>query len=354
MLVLPPCSDHPSPSQPTHPPPSFRPPPGIMSGLTLGLLSLDRLDLEVLMRSGTTKEQVLARRLLPIVAHPHWVLCTLVIVNTLAGMALPLCLDRLLNAIGALLLSTTAIVVFGEIVPQAVCSRFGMSIGGRSAPVVRALMWFTAPLSWPMGKVLDYVLGSDSSLFARGQLRALVDLHRWVGPGREGAEGGGGRGRQRAEQRVGNGGQCVCAGWGGGERGRWDSVSGPSPCTHTSGAVLCCARVRMHSVWLHAQSQASAVHRGCGCAQVQQVAGSTLLLCRTAQKTSAACWSTGMHGCTSVVGARIGWLSGVCCTAWTVPNARSVQAMTVPNARSVQVGAGATYPPPELRTTPAC
>lgn len=203
-----------------------------MSGLTLGLLSLDRLDLEVLMRSGTTKEQVLARRLLPIVAHPHWVLCTLVIVNTLAGMALPLCLDRLLNAIGALLLSTTAIVVFGEIVPQAVCSRFGMSIGGRSAPVVRALMWFTAPLSWPMGKVLDYVLGSDSSLFARGQLRALVDLHRWVGPGREGAEGGGG-GAGKGQSKGWATGGSVCARGGVGGKGGVGTVSQVPPPART-------------------------------------------------------------------------------------------------------------------------
>jgi len=153
---------------------------GTMSGLTLGLLSLDRLDLEVMLRTGTPKEQVLARRLLPIVAHPHWVLCTLVILNTLAGMALPLCLDRLVNVAVALVLSTTAIVIFGEILPQAVCSRYGMSIGGHSAPVVRLFMWVTSPLSWPMGKALDWILGSENSLMGRRQLRALVDLHRWV------------------------------------------------------------------------------------------------------------------------------------------------------------------------------
>ena len=151
---------------------------GTMSGLTLGLLSLDRLDLEVMLRTGTPKEQVLARRLLPIVAQPNWVLTTLVIVNTVAGMALPLCLDRLVNVAVALVLSTTAIVIFGEIIPQAVCSRYGMTIGGHSAPVVRALMWLTAPLSWPMGKVLDWLLGSDRALLGRRQLRALVDLHR--------------------------------------------------------------------------------------------------------------------------------------------------------------------------------
>jgi metal transporter CNNM len=37
--------------------------------------------------------------------------------------ALPLFLDRLLNPVGAILLSVTAILLFGEIIPQAVCSR---------------------------------------------------------------------------------------------------------------------------------------------------------------------------------------------------------------------------------------
>jgi metal transporter CNNM len=84
------------------------------AGLTLGLLSMDRLDLEVMMRTGNKKEQKFARRLYPLVLQPHWVLATLVICNTAAGMALPLTLDRLVNWAVALVLSTTAIVIFGE------------------------------------------------------------------------------------------------------------------------------------------------------------------------------------------------------------------------------------------------
>lgn len=97
-----------------------------------------------------------------------------------AGMALPLCLDRLVNVAVALVLSTTAIVLFGEILPQAVCSRYGLSIGGHAAPVVRFLMFATAPLSWPIGKALDALLGKENFTFGKRQIRALVHLHRWV------------------------------------------------------------------------------------------------------------------------------------------------------------------------------
>ncbi|KAF8055113.1 CBSDUF3 [Scenedesmus sp. PABB004] len=151
---------------------------GVMSGLTLGLLTLDRLDLEVMLRTGTPQQSKFARRLMPMVASPHWTLSTLVICNTAASMALPLCLDRLVNVAVALVLSTTAIVLFGEIFPQALCSRYGLSIGGHAAPVVRVLMWATAPVSWPIARALDWLLGHEDVTLGKRQIRALVDLHR--------------------------------------------------------------------------------------------------------------------------------------------------------------------------------
>lgn len=66
----------------------------------------------------------------------------------------------------------------GEILPQAVCSRYGLSIGGHAAPVVRLLMWLTAPISWPIGKGLDWMLGKEQPVFGKRQISALVDLHR--------------------------------------------------------------------------------------------------------------------------------------------------------------------------------
>ena len=41
-----------------------------------------------------------------------------VIFNTVSSVALPLCMDRLVSSLVALIVSSTAIVLFGEIVPQ--------------------------------------------------------------------------------------------------------------------------------------------------------------------------------------------------------------------------------------------
>ena len=66
----------------------------------------------------------------------------------------------------------------GEIIPQAACSKYGLRIGSAMALPVRILMFLTFPISWPVSKVLDYVLGGEqSSLFRRKELKALVHIH---------------------------------------------------------------------------------------------------------------------------------------------------------------------------------
>lgn len=151
---------------------------GLMSGLTLGLMSLDQVDLEVLKRSGTTRQRACAEKILPVVAKPHRLLVTLLICNAVAAEALPLVLDRLTDPISAVILSVTVVLIFGEIVPQAACSAYGLEIGAHSALFVRVLMFLTAPLAVPIAWMLDRVLGHrQTALFRRGELKALVDIH---------------------------------------------------------------------------------------------------------------------------------------------------------------------------------
>ena len=68
--------------------------------------------------------------------------------------------------------------MFGEIIPQAVCARYGLAVGAYSAWFVTLLMYMTAVVAWPISKVLDWALGQErTALFRRAQLKALVDLH---------------------------------------------------------------------------------------------------------------------------------------------------------------------------------
>eukprot|EP00252_Welwitschia_mirabilis_P027369 TRINITY_DN9376_c0_g1_i3.p1 TRINITY_DN9376_c0_g1~~TRINITY_DN9376_c0_g1_i3.p1 ORF type:complete len:106 (-),score=9.46 TRINITY_DN9376_c0_g1_i3:40-357(-) len=57
---------------------------GIMSGLTLGLMSLGLVDLEVLQRSGTPAEKKQAATIFPVVQRQHQLLVTLLLCNAAA------------------------------------------------------------------------------------------------------------------------------------------------------------------------------------------------------------------------------------------------------------------------------
>jgi len=151
---------------------------GLMSGLTIGLFSLDLLTLEVLKNGGDAKQRKYAKRITPVVNKRHLVLVTLLLSNAAAMEALPIFLDALMSPIAAIMISVTAVLFFGEIIPQALCARFGLAIGANLAWLVQGLMFLLFPISWPISKILDKILGAEhSSHFNTTELKELVTLH---------------------------------------------------------------------------------------------------------------------------------------------------------------------------------
>lgn len=159
---------------------------GVMSGLTLGLMSLSLVDLEVLIKAGRPQDRRHASKILPVVKNQHLLLCTLLIGNSMAMEALPIFLDALVPSWGAILISVTLILAFGEIIPQAICSRYGLSVGAKMAGVVRVLLLVFFPIAYPISKLLDWLLGKGHfALMRRAELKTLVDMH-----GNEAGKGG--------------------------------------------------------------------------------------------------------------------------------------------------------------------
>ncbi|XP_010532709.1 PREDICTED: DUF21 domain-containing protein At4g14240-like [Tarenaya hassleriana] len=158
---------------------------GIMSGLTLGLMSLGLVDLEILQRSGTPNEKKQAAAILPVVQKQHQLLVTLLLCNAAAMEGLPIYLDKLFNEYLAIILSVTFVLFFGEVIPQAICTRYGLAVGANFVWLVRILMTICYPIAYPIGKILDWVLGHNEALFRRAQLKALVSIH-----GQEAGKGG--------------------------------------------------------------------------------------------------------------------------------------------------------------------
>jgi metal transporter CNNM len=150
----------------------------LMSGLTMALMSLDQMNLSVLASSGTLEEQRHARTLSPLLKRRHLLLVTLLIGNAAAMEALPIFLNQLIPEYAAIILSVTFVLIFGEIIPQALFTKYRLTIGSALAPLVWGLQFICFPISYPIALLLDFCLGKDHpTIYRRAELKELTTLH---------------------------------------------------------------------------------------------------------------------------------------------------------------------------------
>ncbi|KAJ5776544.1 uncharacterized protein N7511_001555 [Penicillium nucicola] len=157
---------------------------GAFAGLTIALMGQDEVYLQVIKTSGEGPERKHATSVLKLLNHgKHWVLVTLLLSNVITNETLPIVLDRTLGGgWPAVLGSTALIVIFGEIVPQSICVRYGLPIGAWMAPCVLVLMYIMSPVAWPIAKLLDRLLGEDhGTIYKKAGLKTLVTLHKTLG-----------------------------------------------------------------------------------------------------------------------------------------------------------------------------
>ncbi|RLN58955.1 hypothetical protein BBJ28_00016459 [Nothophytophthora sp. Chile5] len=154
---------------------------GMMAGLTMGLVSLDMLNVRILEMEGTEQEKKYARKLRPVLERHHLLLVTLLVVNASANEALPIFLDKLVPEGVSIILSVTCVLMFGEIIPSAVFTGPNqLRIAAALCPAVRVLMVIIFPIAYPISKLLDWWLGADhdAAQYKRNELKALVALQR--------------------------------------------------------------------------------------------------------------------------------------------------------------------------------
>lgn len=161
---------------------------GLMSGLTVGLLGIDELELEIKLTSGTPQERATARKILSVINNHHLLLVTLLLANSMAMEALPLFLDEMFNTEISLAISVTFVLAFGEVIPQSICTgRDQIKIAGKMVPVVKVLMIVFLPLSYPIAKLLDYILKHEqtSIKLKPDDLKTFISLHESFNKGHD-------------------------------------------------------------------------------------------------------------------------------------------------------------------------
>jgi metal transporter CNNM len=146
----------------------------LFSGLTLGLLSLDTQSLRRRAKNGDKN----AATIYPVREKGNLLLATLLLGNVTVNTTLSIFLGSIASGLVAGLIATGLIVIFGEIVPQAVISRYALWFGAKTIWFTRIAIVLAYPVAYPIAWTLDYFLGSElPTTYSRKELMDIISEH---------------------------------------------------------------------------------------------------------------------------------------------------------------------------------
>jgi ankyrin repeat/SOCS box protein 13/metal transporter CNNM len=150
---------------------------GVFSGLNLAMFAIDPMKLRVQQSVGTETERRQADRLLPLLERQHLTLVALLVSNASFMTALPIFLERVLDPATALVVSVTAVLFFGEVIPQATFVRNALPVCSFLSPLIWVLIGVTFPVTYPFAKILDAIVGHKEEVMEKDQLGEFFKLH---------------------------------------------------------------------------------------------------------------------------------------------------------------------------------
>ncbi|KII72238.1 Metal transporter CNNM4 [Thelohanellus kitauei] len=152
---------------------------GLYSGLNLGLMALTPRELELIKISGTQKEKEYAEKILPIRKKGNVLLCSILFGITIFNATSTVIVEDLTTSMMAIIISTILIVTFCELLPQSICSQYGLFISANTTFMTEILCVVTWPVSFPLGKILNLILGDQTPCsYNRNQLLEVFRLNK--------------------------------------------------------------------------------------------------------------------------------------------------------------------------------
>lgn len=146
----------------------------LFSGLNLGLMSLGPSDLKRKIAHGDER----AKKIYAVRKNGNQLLVTLLLGNVAVNSVLAIFLGSLTAGVVAVIASTGLITLFGEIIPQAVLSRYALDIGSKTVWIVRIFMFAFYPICKPIAWGLDKALGHEMpTLYSKKELVSMLEEH---------------------------------------------------------------------------------------------------------------------------------------------------------------------------------
>lgn len=147
---------------------------GCFSGLTLGFFSLNLTSLKRKIKLGDAR----AKKVYPIRKRGNLLLCTLLVGNVAVNSAAAILLGEIASGLVAGIISTSLIVIFGEILPQAFFSRHALTLGAKTVWLVKIFIFLMYPIAYPLSLALDKLLGEElQTLWSKKEIKEIIKDH---------------------------------------------------------------------------------------------------------------------------------------------------------------------------------
>ena len=181
---------------------------GITSGLNVSLLSIDqqKLDLQIRMEKNRLKHEIkekdgliespatdssqifsekikMCQTLAPMIKDHHLLLVTILLANASAMEALPVFLDDLVAPWFAVVISVTFVLIFGEIIPQALFASDPILVGSKLSWLVRTFQIVLFPIAKPIAWLLDQCIPvHHATYYTPNEIEAMIENAKFSHP----------------------------------------------------------------------------------------------------------------------------------------------------------------------------
>ncbi len=146
----------------------------VFSGLNIALMSLDLSELRRQKKLGNKA----AAKVLPFRQNIHLSLASIILTNIAIISATSLVLDQHLSGLAAGAVGTLLIVVFGEMLPQALFAKNALHWTARFSWLLRLTTLVAFPIAKPLQLLLDRIVGHrQNRLYGREELGMLITEH---------------------------------------------------------------------------------------------------------------------------------------------------------------------------------